>query len=879
MKVATSKCALLIALCLAHSLCSVGRLRAEEPRGLVAHWKLDEIRHGKYPDSVGGHHAAPHGTLGGQSGVAGTGVELSSVDDEYLDCGDTLQLSDRNQATLTAFVCPWSFNAPDAKNIANSRNGIVGSANTAIIFALSCEGRPTFVWRADSYQETIAEAEGAVALDRYAHVAVVRDGGTVRFYVDGKPVGETTGLSDASFRRFSELHIGRVNNSPARDFHGLLDEVRIYNRALSGDEISQLAAPLKNAPPLVLDQSLGARRLDRVKFNHPGLVVDLGVGLWAWPLPMDYDDDGDYDLVVSCPDKPYNGTYWFENTQGNVTFPIFKAGRRIHDALSNPRLSHVDGRPHVLVPGGDFVDPPKNGFTRSGRFPLPANVHSHGVRANQWHLADYDGDGLRDLIIGVGDWKEYGWDDGYDSEGRWTRGPLHGWVYLARNTGSKPEPKYAKPQKLLAGGKPVDVYGRPSPNPADFDGDGDLDLLCGDFVETFTYFENIGTKTQPEYAAGRKLMLDGKPLTVHLCMHTPTAFDWDRDGDMDLIVGQEDGRVMFIAHTGRLEDGLPVFEAPRFFQQEADYLKYGILATPVSVDWDRDGDEDLICGNSAGNIGFIENLDGGSPPRWAAPLDLTADGEVLRIMAGPNGSVQGPCEAKFGYTTLSVADWDHDGLLDLVVNSIWGKVVWYRNIGTPGEAKLAAAKPVEVQWTGTPPKPAWTWWNPQENELVTQWRTTPMVHDLNGDGLNDLVMLDQEGYLAFFERQRRDGQLVLLPPNRVFEARGRPLQLSTRKAGGSGRRKLCLVDWNLDGKIDLLANSRSIEWFENVSADEGDRIVLQHRGLLDSQRLAGHTTSPTVVDWDRNGVPDLLAGAEDGHLYYKVNRRYVQKEK
>src|SRR5690349_14555842 len=58
-------------------------------------------------------------------------------------------------------------------------------------------------------------------------------------------------------------------------------------------------------------------QLERIQFNNPGLVVDLGVGLWAWPLPMDYDEDGDWDLVVSCPDKPYNGTYFFENGPGS----------------------------------------------------------------------------------------------------------------------------------------------------------------------------------------------------------------------------------------------------------------------------------------------------------------------------------------------------------------------------------------------------------------------------------------------------------------------------------------------------------------------------------------------------------------------------------
>ena len=42
-------------------------------------------------------------------------------------------------------------------------------------------------------------------------------------------------------------------------------------------------------------------------------------------------------------------------------------------------------------------------------------------------------------------------------------------------------------------------------------------------------------------------------------------------------------------------------------------------------------------------------------------------------------------------------------------------------------------------------------------------------------------------------------------------------------------------------------------------------------GNIDDRILAGHTTSPAVVDWDKNDVPDLLVGAEDGHLYYMRN--------
>ncbi len=627
--------------------------------------------------------------------------------------------------------------------------------------------------------------------------------------------------------------------------------------------------------------------LTRLKYNHPGLVVDLGVGLWAWPLPMDYDGDGDLDLVVCCPDVPYGGTYFFENPDGSK-MPVFKPGRRVGPPLGNVSPSYVEGQVRVLVPAYELVNFRKTGFTERKRIFVRPNVHSSRVRANQWKYVDFDGDGQLDLLVGVGDWSDYGWDNAFDSKGHWTRGPLHGYVYLLRNRGTNAAPEYAEPVKLKAGGKPLDVFGMPSPNLADFDGDGDLDLLCGEFLDGFTYFENVGTRSSPRYAAGRRLTLADRPLAMDLCMIVPVAVDWDRDGDVDLVVGQEDGRVAFIEHTGRVRDGMPVFAAPRFFQQEADDVKFGALATPVGFDWDGDGDEDIVAGNTAGYVGFIENLGpapGSQTPKWAAPVLLKAGGRPLRVLAGPNGSIQGPCEAKWGYTTLSVADWDHDGLPDLVVNSIWGRVVWYRNVGTRRKPKLAGPQPVRVAWPGSPPKPAWNWWNPKGNELVTQWRTTPVVVDLNRDGLNDLVMLDHEGYLAFFERKRVGSRLTLSPPRRIFRAvrgavrdwrhrvrrqEGGLLRLNDGQAGRSGRRKLRFTDWDGDGATDLLVNSANVNWLRNVSRN---RTVwtLEDLGPLDHLRLAGHTTSPTTVDWNGDGHPDLLVGAEDGHFYYLPN--------
>jgi len=153
-------------------------------------------------------------------------------------------------------------------------------------------------------------------------------------------------------------------------------------------------------------------------------------------------------------------------------------------------------------------------------------------------------------------------------------------------------------------------------------------------------------------------------------------------------------------------------------------------------------------------------------------------------------------------------------------------------------------------------------------------------------------MLDHEGYLAFFERsptENDSGLQPVLPGQRIFKIEGacefdgkhRPmgeerdglLRLNARTAGGSGRRKLCIVDWDGDGRRDLLVNSTNVNWLRNVRTDDEGFVWFKDEGQMDTRVLAGHTTSPTTVDWDQNGIPDLLVGAEDGRLYYKRNPR------
>jgi hypothetical protein len=507
------------------------------------------------------------------------------------------------------------------------------------------------------------------------------------------------------------------------------------------------------------------------------------------------------------------------------------------------------------------------------------------IRQNQWQLVDFDGDGALDVSVGIDFWGDFGALNGgegaFNAKGEWTRGKLRGYVYIIRNTGTTEKPTYAPAVRLQAGGKDVDPFGMPSPSWGDFDGDGDLDLICGEFRDGFTYYENTGTRTKPVYAAGRELTSAGLPVKMDLCMITPTAVDFDGDGDLDLIVGDEDGRVAFIEHTGKTVGGMPQFLPPRYFRQFAADVKFGALATPYAIDWDGDGDEDLISGNSAGYIAFIENL-GGTPNRWAAPRYLSAAGKLIREMAGPNGSIQGPAEPKWGYSILSVADWDGDGLPDIMTNGIWGKVVWYKNIGTRTAPRLAAGRPVELALPpGTPnPAPAWNWWKPVANELISQWRTTPQMIDWTGDGLMDLVMSDADGYLALYERKRTaGGSLALTPAQRVFwsegasvfTSNGQPqnkesglLRLNDGVYGRGGRRTFCIADWDGDGKPDLLLNSApNVNFFRNLGKNTAGQWAFRDEGPVSTHVLAGHATKPTYFATTR----ELLIGAEDGFFY------------
>ena len=581
---------------------------------------------------------------------------------------------------------------------------------------------------------------------------------------------------------------------------------------------------------------------DMLAYGRPGVVADLGVGLWATAMPIDWDDDGDWDLLYSCQDKPQSGVYlYIQESQG-----VFRQMRRLADGVSYCALADMNGDGEEDLLGGESwwasVRNPDAWTKHDGPFKKPEGR----VRAFLSRQVDWDGDGVLDVIRALGDWEEYGWDMGFDAAGNWTRGPLHGYLWFHKNTGTNQSPVYAEGIRLEADDTPIDVYGNPCPCIADWDGDGDLDLLCGEFRDEFTYFENVGTRTNPRLAPPQPAMTRDGRLKIDLCMMNPLPCDWNGDGQVDLVVGQEDGRVSVILNLG-VNRGAPLFAAEFFLKEIDPPIKSGVLVTP----WLDAETGELYCGNSAGYIEVFRVRDGA----YLEGQYLRQGRVPFRIQAGYNLSVQGPAEEKWGYTVPCLGDLNGDGQKELVVNSIVGCIerLLLQRIG------LVEREAVRVAWPGEPPYPAWNWWKPGPDQLVVQWRSRPNVLDWDADGRQDLISIDHEGYLAFY----RNAGEVLEPGKRVFlDEKGEPLRLNDGEGGKSGRAGVHLVDWDGDGDLDLLRNTQNTGWFENT----GDNRYVW-RGDFTMRALAGHNTAPQAVDWNADGKLDLIVGAEDGRIY------------
>lgn len=220
--------------------------------------------------------------------------------------------------------------------------------------------------------------------------------------------------------------------------------------------------------------------------------------------------------------------------------------------------------------------------------------------------------------------------------------------------------------------------------------------------------------------------------------------DFDGDGKLDLISGSYDPGELYLFRGqggGKLaaretigdKSGKPIVKVP---DQKDRVESFGSWMT--MVDWDDDGDLDILVGTFEGTMFLRRNEGSRTKPVYAAENEWVMVGS--KKLCVPDGRQH---DDHGHHAAPVIADWDGDGRWDILTGSHDGGVYWYRNVGERSRPKLAPPVALvpkhegigysELLDAGQQPRPG--------------IRSQIAVVDYDGDGKLDILLGDFCTYL------------------------------------------------------------------------------------------------------------------------------------
>lgn len=340
---------------------------------------------------------------------------------------------------------------------------------------------------------------------------------------------------------------------------------------------------------------------------------------------------------------------------------------------------------------------------------------------------DVNNDGAKDLLAAPNIWG--------NSNDRST------WYYQNTGTANFPAFTFEKNDFLVA--DMIDVGTGSAPEFWDYNGDGLLDILVGNF-HTFlntntqesylSLYENIGTATQPVFRLVNTDLGDLKQYGQRRLV--PTVGDLDGDGDQDLIVGLENGQLLYVENRGSATTASFTGIIPNYAS-----IDVGQHAAPQLIDADRDGDLDLVIGERNGNTNYFENTGSSTSPTFSSSPTTNTFGLIdTRLPA----TLEGNSAPKLV---------DINGRYHLFMATESGELWQYNN--------------VENNLMGT-----FTRINTVLDSIDEGEESIVTIADINADGQLDFLMGNRRGGLSLFTEQvlaapkslaQKNDELSLLP--------------------------------------------------------------------------------------------------------------------
>ncbi|MBN2291454.1 MAG: VCBS repeat-containing protein [Pirellulales bacterium] len=274
-------------------------------------------------------------------------------------------------------------------------------------------------------------------------------------------------------------------------------------------------------------------------------------------------------------------------------------------------------------------------------------------------LADWDSDGLVDLLVG---------EKTTDGQGK---------VSFYRNTGTAEQPTYENPVCVTINGEDLTVDAEGClgvfPRVADLDGDGNQDLILGRADGRIQLFQNIiGNDSSDEDTCRPSLDssiflefgLPGAKQQIDVGLRaTPDVADYNGDDRLDLVVGALDGQVRVFLNESA--SGLPDFrEATNLSVDDELLVVPEMRSSPSMGDLNGDDLKDLLCGNTEGQLYLYTNVGTNEAPLWAGGKLVEVEGRTIDL---PGAARSRPF----------VGDYNNDGTNDILVGAADGVVRLY----------------------------------------------------------------------------------------------------------------------------------------------------------------------------------------------------------